>query len=84
MSQEGPCQPHPNHQEEADKDEAGLHSWKGSERKDAEDCGGGEAPSPGRYAILANPGVSRKGGWESGTGSRERSWVLQRGRAWEC
>ena len=29
MGQEGPSQPHPNHQEEADKDDAGFHSWRG-------------------------------------------------------
>lgn len=36
MGQEGPHQPYPNHQEEADKDEAVLHSWRGSERRNAE------------------------------------------------
>lgn len=36
VGQEGPHQPHPDHQEEADKDEAGLHSWRG-ERREAED-----------------------------------------------
>lgn len=41
MGQEGPCQPHPHHQEEADEDEAWIHSWRGSDR-DSEDRGGGE------------------------------------------
>lgn len=45
MGQERPSQPHPNHQEEAEKDEAGLHSCRGSERRDTEDGGLREAPS---------------------------------------
>ena len=84
MGQEGPSQPHPNHQEEANKDDAGFHSWRGSERREAEGRGRGQrgAPSLGRYAVLSNPAGSRKGGWVLGTGPREKSWVLQKVGGW--
>lgn len=64
MGQEGPCQPHPNHEEEADKDKARLHSWRGSEKKEAEDRPWRKG---GRYAVMSIPRGSRKG-----NGSRER------------
>lgn len=66
MGQEGPCQPHQNHQEEAEKDDAGLHSWRGSERRDAEDCSRGEAsslaevPSPRAADVLGTWPHSRR------------------------
>lgn len=84
MGQEGPCQPHPNHQEEADKDEAGLQSWRGSERGDSEDRGQGEAPSLWGDGVRSNPGGPRKGGWEPRTRSRERSWSSAKGSLCEC
>lgn len=67
MGQEGPCQPHPNHQEETNKDETGIHSWRGSEKRDTEDHGGGEAPFLGKYAVMSDPEAPGKG-----DGSQER------------
>lgn len=32
--------------------------------------------------VLSNPAGSRKGGWVLGTGSREKSWVLQKVGGW--
>ena len=61
MGQEGPRQPHPNHQEEADKDETRIHSCRGSEKRDTEDHGGGEAPFRGKCAVMSHSGGSRKG-----------------------
>lgn len=80
MGQEGPCQPHPNHKEEADKDKARLHSWRGSEKKEAKDRPwrrGGTLPREICSHVSSWNLQERE--WELRNGTRERSWVLQRG-----
>lgn len=73
MGQEGPRQPHSDHQEEADKDKTGIHSCRCSEKRGTEDHGRGEVPFLGKCAVMSHSGGSRKGGWKPRRGTRKRS-----------